>query len=67
MKLWKKVLAAVTAGMLCLGCAGVSGLQGVLGSFCKTSERPVLGGICREAGIRDADPVLPAGHPRRIG
>lgn len=32
MKLWKKVLAAVTAGMLCLGCAGVSGLQGVLGS-----------------------------------
>ena len=32
MNLWKKVLAAVTAGMLCLGCAGVSGLQGVLGS-----------------------------------
>lgn len=28
----EKVLAAVTAGMLCLGCAGVSGLQGVLGS-----------------------------------
>lgn len=39
MKLWKKVLAAVTAGMLCLGCAGVSGLQGVLGSV--SAELPV--------------------------
>ena len=37
------------------------------GSLCKTPERHVLGGICRESGICDADPVLPAGYPRRIG
>ena len=30
-------------------------------------QRHVLGGICRESGIRDADPVLPAGYPRRSG
>ena len=32
MKLWKKVLAAVTAGMLCLGSVGASGVQSVLES-----------------------------------
>ena len=33
MKLWKKVLAAVTAGVLCLGSVGVSGVQNVLESI----------------------------------
>ena len=32
MKLWKKVLAAVTAGVLCLGSVGVSGVQNMLES-----------------------------------
>ena len=32
MKLWKKVLAAVTAGVLCVGSVGVTDLQGVLES-----------------------------------
>ena len=32
MKLWKKVLAAVTAGVLCVGSVGVTGLQSVLES-----------------------------------
>ena len=32
MKLWKKVLAAVTAGVLCVGNVGVTGLQSVLES-----------------------------------
>ena len=32
MRLWKKVLAAATAGVLCLGSAGVTGLQNTLES-----------------------------------
>ena len=32
MKLWKKAVAAVTAGVLCVGSVGVTGLQGVLES-----------------------------------
>ena len=32
MRLWKKVLAAATAGMLCLGSVGASGVQSVLES-----------------------------------
>ena len=32
MKLWKKVLAAVTAGVLCLGSVGVSEVQNMLES-----------------------------------
>ena len=32
MQLWKKALAAVTAGVLCLGSVGISGVQSVLES-----------------------------------
>ena len=32
MKLWKKVLSAATAGVLCLGSVGVTGMQSVLES-----------------------------------
>ena len=32
MKLWKKAVAAVTAGVLCVGSVGVTGLQDVLES-----------------------------------
>ena len=32
MRLWKKFLAAATAGVLCLGSAGVTGLQNVFES-----------------------------------
>ena len=32
MKLWKKMLAAATAGVLCLGSVGVTGMQSVLES-----------------------------------
>ena len=30
MKIWKKVVAAMTAGMLCLGSVGLSGVENVL-------------------------------------
>ena len=30
MKLWKKLAAAIAAGAVCLGCAGMSGFSGVL-------------------------------------
>lgn len=33
MKLWKKILSAVTAGVLCLGSVGVTGMQSVLESM----------------------------------
>ena len=32
MKIWKKVVAAMTAGMLCLGSVGLSGVENVLKS-----------------------------------
>lgn len=33
MKRWKKILAAVTAGVLCVGSVGVTGLQDILESI----------------------------------
>ena len=32
MRLWKKAIAAMTAGVLCVGSVGMTGLQGVLES-----------------------------------
>ena len=39
MKLWKKVLATVTAGVLCLGSVGVSGVQNMLESVVRQTNR----------------------------
>ena len=39
MKLWKKVLAAVTAGVLCVGSAGLSGVQQIaLAAYAETTS-----------------------------
>jgi|GEM_PF-4130414 len=54
MKLWKKAVAAVTAGVLCVGSVGVTGLQGVLESVGTVLTASAEGGVTVRA---DTKPV----------
>lgn len=48
MKLWKKVLASVTAGVLCVGGAGLSGVESVQESMGTVLSASAYDGITYE-------------------
>ena len=62
MKLWKKAVAAVTAGVLCVGSVGVTGLQGVL-----ESVGTVLSASAEETAETERVPVGTGTTTVRVG
>lgn len=62
MKIWKKVVAAMTAGMLCLGSVGLSGVENVL-----KSVGTVLSASAEETAETERVPVGTGTTTVRVG
>ena len=72
MRLWKKAIAAMTAGVLCVGSVGMTGLQGVLESVGTVLSASAYDGITYEGlyyNVTDTGEIEIAGcyeHVRKV-